>query len=76
MPVILRFKNIRFVIVPQDHGHPHVHVLGKSAEAKFRLDQVECMDNKGFSKKALNEIEKQVLKYQDLLLEAWDDWQN
>lgn len=76
MPVIIRFKNIRFVIVPGDHGYPHVHVLGKNAEAKFRLDKVECLENKGFSKKALNEIEKQVVKYQELLLEAWDDWQN
>ena len=76
MPVILRFKNIKFIIIPGDHGYPHVHILGKSAECKFRLDEVKCMDNKGFSKKAINQIEKQVVKYQDLLLDAWHEWQN
>lgn len=75
MPVIVRFKNIRFVVYPKDHGFPHVHIIGQSSEAKFRIDVVECMDNKGFSEKALNEIEKKVIELQELLLEAWNDWQ-
>lgn len=74
MPVIVKFKNIKFYIYPNDHGNPHVHIIGPGAEAKVFIESLEVISSRGFSKKALGQILKQVKKFEDILLEAWEEY--
>jgi hypothetical protein len=39
MPTVLRISGLRFVIWPNDHGEPHVHVFSAEAEAKIELGE-------------------------------------
>jgi hypothetical protein len=34
----LRYQNLRLVIYPNDHGPPHVHVVGPGFEVKVNLE--------------------------------------
>ncbi|WP_225886374.1 DUF4160 domain-containing protein [Leptolyngbya sp. PCC 6406] len=46
------------------------------AEAKFWLTPVRLHSNKGFSRKEINRIQKQVEENQEQLLEGWHDFFN
>jgi len=74
MPVIIRFKNLKFCIYKDDHGNAHVHVLGPGAEAKIYLDNLEVASSYGFSKKALGRIVKEVEANKELLTSHWEEW--
>lgn len=73
MGEILRFRNIRIFIYPKDHGPPHVHAVGPEAEAKFRIDDLECFFSRGFTAKDRKEIQRILKKYQPLLKVKWDE---
>ena len=75
MPVILRIKNLRFIIWTDDHGEPHVHILGPGGklEAKIRLNDLVVHKVNGFTKKDINKLCKFIEKNSELLLEAWED---
>lgn len=74
-PTVLRTSNLQIRVYPKDHNPPHVHVVGPGAEAKFRIDKVECLFSKGFSKKALKQMEEFIEDNLKGLMEAWHDYQ-
>ena len=74
MPVIFRTKSLRFCIFTDDHGNPHVHVLGPDGEVKIFLETLEVSYSKGFSEKSVRRILKKAKERKDVLLEAWEDY--
>jgi hypothetical protein len=61
MPTVLRLRNIRVVIYPNDHPPAHVHaVRGDEARARFALScpdgPVELMDQHGFRLADIREL--------------------
>jgi hypothetical protein len=75
-PVILRSKNLKFLIYPKDHLPPHVHVLGPDREAKFEIESLRCFFARGFSRKAIREISQYLATKKTILMEAWNEYQN
>lgn len=73
-PTMLRTRNLRVVIYPNDHDPPHVHVIAPDAEAKFELSDLECIYSRGFSKKALKQIHEFLAENKELLEETWYDY--
>lgn len=57
-----------------DHGNPHVHVLGPGAKAKIFLETLDVESSVGFSEKALNQIVKKVKEFREILLESWEEY--
>jgi len=74
-PTIIRTRNLSVRVYPKDHNPPHVHVVGPEAEAKYRLDNFECIFSRGFSQKALKKIRAFLKEREGLLMEAWDEYQ-
>lgn len=75
MPTVIRFGRFRFIIYPQDHGPPHVHVMAAGAEAKFDIETGKCLAVYGFSKKTIKLLSEIVSRNQDLLMEAWKEYE-
>lgn len=75
MPTVIRFGRFRFVIYPQDHGPAHVHVLAAGAEAKFDIRTGRCLSVFGFTLKTVKRLTEVVRRNQDLLMEAWNEYQ-
>lgn len=44
--VSIRHNNLRLVIYPNDHGPPHVHVVGPDFEVKVDLHSLEIMSTR------------------------------
>ena len=74
-PTVLRTSNLKIRVYPKDHNTPHVHVIGAGAEAKFRIDKIACLSSKGFSRKALKQIEEFIEENLKELMEAWHEYQ-
>ena len=78
MPVVLRYKNMRFVFYSNDHLPIHIHAIyGKNgASCKVILETLEIQNNKGFSPKDLKIIQKVVARNAAIIEEAWNAWFN
>ena len=76
MPVVLRYKKIRFVFYSNDHLPIHVHAIYGDFEAscKIILHDLEILNNKGFSAKDLRLLKKVVSKNADIIEDAWNEF--
>jgi len=75
MPTVLRIRQLRIAIYLNDHGPPHVHVIGKNCHAKIKFggagEKPSIVENNGLREKepalALEMIESE----QWLLRRRW-----
>lgn len=76
MPVVLRYKKIRFVFYSNDHLPIHVHAIYGNFEAscKIILDDLAILNNKGFSAKDLRLLKNVVSKNAGLIEDAWNEF--
>lgn len=72
MPVVMKIGRLKFIVYFKDH---RPDVLAPDCEAKFNISNGNCISSKGFSKKALLEISKLVIKHSSLLEEAWREYE-
>ena len=75
MGEIIRFRNVKIFIYPKDHDPPHVHAVAPGAEAKFRIEDLECIFSRGFTAKDRKLIKEVLIKNQDLMKVKWDESQ-
>ncbi len=76
-PKVLKIEDLNLevkIFWKERHG-PHCHVLAPGAKASFDLLTLECLVNAGFSKTALNRIQKALKHYRPFLMEKWDEIQ-
>jgi hypothetical protein len=74
-PTVFRTRNYRIVIYPRDHRPAPVHVIGPDAEARFDIGTLECLSNRGFSQRALRNIQDYLKSRKSRLQEACDELQ-
>lgn len=76
MPTVLRLRNLRVVIYPNDHRPAHVHVIGNGCEAVFMLGcpngKITVRENYGFSRMQLTQIQKGLKQRQTVLCAEWE----
>jgi hypothetical protein len=78
MPTLLIVRNFLFMIHTRDHGFPHVTIYQGSPEqyeamAKVRLENLEVIEVKQFSKKDVGLILKIIAQYQSEWMEVWNE---
>ena len=75
MPTVLRIGGLRYVIWPNDHDPPHVHVFSADAEAKIELGQPDghprLIENRHMKRSDLSKALKDVFENRSLLMEKW-----
>jgi len=76
MPTVLRIGGFRFVIYPNDHRPPHIHVIGQGHEAVSALGYpsgpVLLRENYGFPRLVLKKIAELVEGHLGELCGAWE----
>ena len=77
MPTVLRVHGLRFVIWPNDHAPPHVHVFSAGAEATIELgDQSgypRVIENRRMSRTDLAKALNAVLEHRATLRRRWSE---
>jgi hypothetical protein len=75
VPTVLRIGSLRFVIWPNDHSPPHVHVFSSDAEAKIELGPVDgyprLVENRRMSRRELGLALRSTFEHRELLLAKW-----
>ena len=75
MPTVLRDGPYSFIFFSSDRGEPpHIHVQRERSVAKFWLEPVALVTNRGFRAHEMRRITRLVVQYQATLLEAWHDY--
>jgi hypothetical protein len=75
MPTFLREGPYSFVCFSSDGGEPpHIHVRHDRRIAKFWLQPVALVKNRGFAGHELNDIARLVATHEQFLLEAWHEY--
>lgn len=76
MPVVLRILGYRFWFYQADLDEPpHIHVGKEGKEAKYWLAPITLAKTGRFRNHELNEIERILVKYQDDILQVWQQEQ-
>jgi 5-enolpyruvylshikimate-3-phosphate synthase len=75
MPTVLRSGPYRIYFFSHEPNEPpHIHVDRDESSAKFWLVPVALVRNLGFSRHELAELERLILRNQQVLLEAWNEF--
>ena len=76
MPVLVRLQYCVITMFANDHNPPHFHVVGLDGrDAQVRLGALSVL-NGDVDRRALKEALEWARGNEDLLREAWDDFQN
>jgi hypothetical protein len=75
MPTALRIKGYRIGFFSADLNEPpHVHVTKEDRIAKFWLQPVRLVKNRGFARHELNEIDAILAQHEQELLIKWHEY--
>lgn len=75
MPTVLRVGAYRFFFYAGDKGEPvHIHVERDNNIAKFWLNPVRLQNSGGFNRKELSTVQMLILKHQQEMIEAWNEY--
>ena len=74
MPLILQINSVKFYVYFNDHGVAHCHVVKDDCTAVILIKTATCIEVNGFSKKDVNRLEKIVKENTEILLDAWEDY--
>ncbi|MFK7899965.1 MAG: DUF4160 domain-containing protein [Cyclobacteriaceae bacterium] len=74
MPTIFRAFGLRFFFYSNDHLPIHVHVKNADGEAKFNVERIECVENKGLKSKDVKLAESLIDENKDIIIEAWNNF--
>lgn len=76
MPELFRFFGLRFAFFSNDHLPIHVHVRGSDGVAKFEVNPVRLLENKGLKPKDLKLAEALILENEELIIKRWNEFFN
>ena len=75
MPNALIVDGYRFHFYSNENNEPpHIHVASNGNEAKFWLNPVAFVRNRGFNARELRAIERMVLANQETLESKWYEY--
>ncbi len=75
MPTVLRIKGYRIGFFSADLNEPpHVHVTKEDRIAKFWLQPVRLVKNRGFARHELSEIDAILAQHEQELLIKWHEY--
>ena len=75
MPTVLQEGPYACIFFSSDRFEPiHVHVKRDRLVAKYWLNPVALVTNRGFADHELNRIERLLTTHREALVEAWHDY--
>ncbi|MDH4461009.1 MAG: DUF4160 domain-containing protein [Spirosomataceae bacterium] len=76
MPTLFIVFGLRFFFYSNEHLPIHVHVRNSDGEAKFEIDEVKLVSNKGMKPKDIKLAESIIEENRELLIQKWNEYHN
>lgn len=74
MPKIFEFFGFSFMFFSNDHEPIHVHIVKDNCEAKYNVNPIEQVYNKGFKAREIRLIETIIEDNADVITERWTEF--
>lgn len=74
MPKIFEFFGFSFMFFSNDHEPIHVHIVKDNCEAKYNINPIQQVYNKGFKTREIRLIETIIEDNADVITERWDEF--
>jgi len=74
MPTLFRAFGLRFFFYSNEHTPIHIHVKNADGEAKFNVETMEWISNRGLKNKDLKLAESLIEENKDLIINAWNNY--
>lgn len=74
MPTIFIIFGLRFFFYSNDHEPIHVHVRSGDAEAKFKIEPIELIENKGLKNREISLAESIIEENIEIIKERWNEY--
>lgn len=74
MPKIFEFFGFSFMFFANDHEPIHVHIVKDNNEAKYNVNPIELVYNKGFKAREIRLIETIIEDNVDVITERWTEF--
>ncbi len=71
MPTLFYAFGMRFFFYSNEHDPIHVHVRNADGEAKFSVEVLRCIDNKGLKNKDVRLAKVLIEENKELIIKAW-----
>ena len=76
MPTLFYYLGLRFFFYSNDHEPIHVHVRSSDGEARFLIEPINLIENKGLSNRELKICEIAIEENRDVIIERWNEYFN
>lgn len=74
MPELFRIFGLRFFFFSNEHLPIHVHVKNADGSAKFEVDPLMLVENKGMKMKDIHLAESVIEENKDIIIEKWKQY--
>lgn len=74
MPTLFILFGLRFFFYSNDHEPIHVHVRSADGEAKFKIEPLELVENKGLKTREINLAESIIDENIEVIKERWNEY--
>ena len=74
MPELFRLFGIRFFFFSNDHLPIHVHVKNADGSARFEVNPLKLIENKGMKSKDIHLAESIIEENADLIEQKWKEY--
>ena len=74
MPKIFEFFGFSFMFFSNDHEPIHVHIVKDNCEAKYNINPIQQVYNKGFKPREIRLIETIIEDNADVITERWAEF--
>ena len=71
---LFRMFGLRFFFFSNEHLPIHVHVKNADGDAKFEIDPLMLIENKGMKNKDIHLAESIIEENKDLIIERWNEY--
>ena len=74
MPILYYYLGLRFFFYANDHEPIHVHVSNGDYEARFKINPIELIENKGLKKRELKIAEMAIEENKEVIIARWNEF--
>ena len=74
MPTLFYFFGLRFFFYSNDHEPVHVHVSNSDGEAKFNVNLLKLIENRGLKPKDIRYAEAAIEENKEIIIQRWNEF--
>ncbi|WP_316796572.1 DUF4160 domain-containing protein [Pedobacter agri] len=74
MPTLFIIFGLRFFFYSNEHLPAHIHVRNADGEAKFEVEDVKLVSNKGLKNKDINLAQSLIEENKEIIIAKWIEY--